>query len=235
MPSSPVRVLLALIVLALAVAVAGGGARSLLASERGHGERLRTRGDFLAPPLTPAARAAGLRFAPAFAAPDRAWVLAAIAAARPEAQQLIAQVDGLVEVGSFDGGPIAIGLTQALPGGFRVSFDLAKLDGRDVLQRDVVVLHELGHVIDFTLVPTDLGTELSARVPVNGPCTTPTEPTGSCSAPEERFADTFAKWALRGAVSQAGAGYGLVTPTSLEDWGAPLGQLAAELSLRASS
>ena len=43
---------------------------------------------------------------------------------------------------------------------------------------------------------------------------------GDCTAPQERFADTFAKWALRGAVSSAGAGYGLLTPASLETWGA---------------
>ena len=46
---------------------------------------------------------------------------------------------------------------------------------------------------------------------------------------EERFADTFAKWALNGAVSEVGAGYGIATPASIEDWGAPLGRLAFSL------
>ena len=45
----------------------------------------------------------------------------------------------------------------------------------------------------------------------------------------ERFADTFAKWALRGRFSLAGSGYGIPTPPSLEDWGRPLGRLALEL------
>ena len=50
--------------------------------------------------------------------------------------------------------------------------------------------------------------------------------------PEERFADTFAKWALRGGVSAVGAGYGVANPPSLEDWGAPLSALAVSLAAR---
>jgi hypothetical protein len=34
---------------------------------------------------------------------------------------------------------------------------------------------------------------------------------------------------LRGAVSVTGAGYSIPMPASLEDWGAPLGLLAAHL------
>ena len=44
------------------------------------------------------ARAAGLRFAAAVTPADRAWILAAVQRARPEAARLIAEVDGLVEV-----------------------------------------------------------------------------------------------------------------------------------------
>ena len=51
--------------------------------------------------------------------------------------------------------------------------------------------------------------------------------TGSCAEPAERFADTFAKWALRGGVSAVGAGYEVANPPSLEDWGAPLAALSA--------
>jgi hypothetical protein len=49
-----------------------------------------------------------------------------------------------------------------------------------------------------------------------------------CAGPQERFADTFAKWALRGKMSLVGAGYSLAAPPSLEDWGAPLARLAVE-------
>jgi hypothetical protein len=58
-----------------------------------------------------------------------------------------------------------------------------------------------------------------------------TAETGDCTAPEERFADTFAKWALRGEVSVIGSGYAVMSPTSLESWGAPLGLLAAQQSV----
>ena len=45
-------------------------------------------------------------------------------------------------------------------------------------------------------------------------------------------ADTFAKWALRGRISLAGSGYGIPAPASIEDWGRPLGLLAAQLNAR---
>jgi hypothetical protein len=79
------------------------------------------------------------------------------------------------------------------------------------------VLHELGHVVDYALVAPELGRQLDAAIPPDP------------AVVEERFADTFAKWALRGSVSIAGAGYRIPTPSSLEDWGAPLGALAATL------
>src|ERR671916_2993607 len=43
-------------------------------------------------------RAATLRFAPSVKPADRAWIMAAIASARPEAQRLIAEIDGSVEI-----------------------------------------------------------------------------------------------------------------------------------------
>jgi hypothetical protein len=48
------------------------------------------------------------------------------------------------------------------------------------------------------------------------------------AAPEELFADTFAKWALSGAMS-VGSGYGVPMPASIEGWGQPLGALAISL------
>ena len=56
--------------------------------------------------------------------------------------------------------------------------------------------------------------------------------TGACAEPAERFADTFAKWALRGGVSAVGAGYEVANPPSLEDWGAPLSALSVSLAAR---
>ena len=87
-------------------------------------------------------------------------------------------------------------------------------------------------MIDHALVPPELRDQLAASLPPIGGCVS--ERTGDCTAPEERFADTFAKWALRGAVSAAGAGYGVATPASLEDWGAPLAALAIEIEVAAA-
>ena len=175
-------------------------------------------------PIDAATARAGLTFAPGVAGGDRAWVLAAIAGARPEARRLIDAVDGLVRVETAASLPEER-IGQAAYDGrrsFVVTLDVGELDGPLVRARDNVVLHELGHVIDRALVPAELGERLDAGIPRSGPCTAPADPTGPCTAPAERFADTFAKWALRGAVSEVGAGYGVPMPPSLEGWGAPL-------------
>ncbi len=170
------------------------------------------------------ARAAGFRFDADVPPADQEWILAAVAQARPEAARLIGEVDGLVQIGAYvvDG---ALGVTSGGTGGFTVGLDLRRLNNDRVMDRDTVVLHELGHVIDFALVPADVNAALDAQVPVGGPCGSAID----CDLPEERFADTFAKWALNGAVSEVGAGYGIAMPASLEGWGAPLAALAYEL------
>ena len=176
--------------------------------------------------ISAAARAAGPAFAPGVPAADRAWVRTALAAARPEAARLIAESDGLVRFSVFSAGPEApLGVTRSHAHGFDVSLNVAQLNGLRAADRTTVVLHELGHVVDFALVPRALDASLDAGIPRGGPCGAAID----CDRPEERFADTFAKWALNGAVSAAGAGYGIAAPASLEDWGAPLAQLALSL------
>ena len=178
-------------------------------------------------------RAAGLQFAPEVEASDRAWIEAAIRSARPEAQRLIAEIDGLVEIRTDLPRGVAIGLAEMTPQRAVVRFDLRSLNYDRALDRNVVVLHELGHVIDYHLVPDELVQELDRGIPHAGACpATSVLPTGACSAVEERFADTFAKWALGGRISLAGSGYGIPAPRSIEDWGAPLGVLAARLNAR---
>jgi hypothetical protein len=193
------------------------------------------------PEVTPAIRSATLSFAPDVAPGDRAWVLGAIATARPEAQRLIAEIDGMVEVktdlnapGSAypPGSEQAIGLAEMVGGRAMVSFDVRELDGERAIDRNMVVLHELGHVVDWVLADDALVAELDAGIPAAGQCTSVSDGIGACTAVPERFADTFAKWALRGRFSLAGAGYGIPTPLSLEDWGMPLARLAAELDAR---
>jgi hypothetical protein len=185
-------------------------------------------------PVSPETKAAGLTFAPGVAPGDREWIQAALASARPEARQLIDDVDGMVTISTFDAPRArAVGLTQ--PQGrqsYQVSFNVGILDADRQIDRPQTVLHEFGHVIDFALVDPSLRNKLAAELPSTGACFT--ADTGDCTAPEERFADTFAKWALRGAVSAVGAGYSVATPASLEDWGAPLSALAIEVDVAAA-
>jgi len=212
----------------LAILVAGGIALALVPDavrERVQADGRLTTADGDTVEITGEARAAGLRFSTAVPPADRAWIEAAIARARPEAARLIAEVDGLVEVGADVGEEGVLGVTRSGPHGFTVDLALARLDNDRAPDRATVVLHELGHVIDFALVPAAVNASLDAQVPRGGPCGLAID----CDRLEERFADTFAKWALNGAVSEVGAGYGIAMPASIENWGAPLAEIALRL------
>ena len=183
--------------------------------------------------LDPQLRARTFTFDPSVAPQDRAWILAAIDKVRPEARQLIDDVDGMVTIGTVnEPGASYVGVTrQKGEDAFQVDFNIAYLDGERKADRDATVIHELGHVIDFAVMTPELRNQLAGQLPTSGACFT--AETGDCTAPEERFADTFAKWALRGAVSAVGAGYSVATPASLEDWGAPLAARAIEIDVAA--
>jgi hypothetical protein len=174
----------------------------------------------------------GLTFADDFAEPDRQWVRAAILEARPEARALIAAVVGRTRIAPNPPADPMAGRARPLGAGrYEVRLNLARLDSDRTIDRDTVTLHELAHVVDFALVPDDLRDRLAAQVPRSGTCWEGFR--GDCANAQERFADTFAKWALRGKVSIAGAGYSLAAPASLEDWGAPLARMAVELQATA--
>jgi hypothetical protein len=174
-------------------------------------------------------RSAGLTFSPEVAPTDRAWVLAAVAKARPEARRLLDEVDGIVTITTAGAYPGAMGVTMPRDGRYRVWLNIAALDGFRTRDRDVTVLHELGHVVDFALIPAATDATLDEGIPRGGACLQDGSAGGGCTPAEERIADTFAKWALGGAVSAVGAGYAIAMPASLEDWGAPLVQLARSL------
>ena len=183
---------------------------------------------------TVADRERGLTFAPDVSLADRQWILAAVAKARPEAARLIDEVDGLVRVTTFrKPGVWLLGWAQANgPKRYEIRFNVARLDGTRQIDRDTVVIHELGHIVDFALVPDDLRDRLASGVPSTGVCLDGTF--ADCAQTKEKFADTFAKWALRGAVSMVGAGYSVPSPVSLEDWGTPLSALAIQLEVDGS-
>jgi hypothetical protein len=214
MRRSPVAVLAVVALAVLAGNVAGHPAG-------GGGHRLAFNADETVR-VTPELRRGGPSFSPEVTVADRAWILAAVASARPEAQRLIGEIDGAVTFRTAgtqpaQAGAETIGLAESGPDGFRIWLNVARLDHDRSVDRPTAVLHELGHVVDYALVGPALSGQLDAAIA--------TDP----NAVEERFADTFAKWALRGEVSLAGAGYQIPTPVSLEDWGAPLGALAAAL------
>ena len=180
--------------------------------------------------LTAQGREATFTFGPEVAPLDRQAILTAVAAARPEARRLIDLVDGLVTVHVGPTGASAVGLTSAGPKGYVVTVDLARVSQR-YAQRgiDRVVLHELGHVIDFALVPDDLLARLDASVPRGWGCEA--GKLGACAAPEERFAETFAKWATGDIGADLYIGYKVPPPSvSLETWGRPLTRLAGAVS-----
>jgi hypothetical protein len=189
--------------------------------------------------ITPAIRANAANLVNV-APQDRAWIQASIASARPEARRLIDEVDGLIDFrtdlnqpgSSYPIVQQAIGLTDYSGGRAVIALDAGRLDGDRAIDRPMVVLHELGHVIDFLLVDDAMVARLDAGIPPAGACMGATPEYGSCTAVPERFADTFAKWALRGRFSLAGSGYGIPTPPSLEDWGRPLAQLAYQLDTK---
>ena len=168
--------------------------------------------------ITAAERARGLTFDAGVAPRDREWILAAVAKARPEAARLIDEVDGLVTVKTFaDPDAWALGWAQ-IKGvkRYELRLNVSRLNGSRRIDRDMVTLHELGHVIDFAILDdAACATGSRPRCPRRASAmrSWPTART-----PQERFADTFAKWALRGAVSITGAGYSLPAPASLEDW-----------------
>jgi hypothetical protein len=177
------------------------------------------------PVLPGRVRAATFRFAPGTAAADRDAVLAAIARARPEARRLIGLVDGIVDVRvGPTGQPGAIGLMQ--PGErYAVTVDLglvARAFGQRGIDRDV--LHELGHVIDFALVPDATMTALQAGIPTGYGCDQ--GHSGACANAHERFAESFAKWATGDIGVDLGEGYKVPPPgPTLDAWGAPLAAL----------
>ena len=153
--------------------------------------------------------------------------------ARPEAQRLIAEIDGLVEIRTDLPRGMAIGLAEMTPSRAVVRFDLRSLNGDRALDRNVVVLHELGHVIDYRLVPDELVQELDAQDPApararrRARCrSAPARPSRSASPTRS----PSGRWAAGSRSPAPATGYR--RPPSIEDWGAPLGLLAARLSAR---
>jgi hypothetical protein len=170
-------------------------------------------------------RAATFTFDPDVPAADRDAFLSAVAQARPEAQALIAVVDGLVDVHIGVTRPGTAGTTQQVGDRYIVSVNLGLVSrsaGQRGIDRDV--LHELGHVIDSALVGPELNAQLDGEIPRGYGCDRGTS--GSCANERERFAESFAKWATGDIGVDLYLGYKIPPPDDLASWGAPLAKLA---------
>jgi hypothetical protein len=178
--------------------------------------------------LDDATRATTFSFASETTPEQQQVFLAAIAIARREARRLIDDVDGLVTV-RFGVPHVAgaIGLTSFDGEGYEVTVDLAGVGRRHGARGvDAVILHEMGHVIDRAVVPDELMARLDAQIPSGVRCL-PGQRTGSCATVQERFADTFAKWAMDDLGVNGTVGYRILPPVPIAKWGRPLAQLGA--------
>jgi hypothetical protein len=176
--------------------------------------------------ISGAERAATFTFDPGVAAADRTAFLRAVADARPEAQRLIAAVDGLVDVHVVVTESGTVGVTESDGDRYDVSVNLglvARRYGRRGIDR--TVLHELGHVVDFALVPQELDDRLDATIPAGYGCDQ--QQMGSCASPVERFAESFAKWATGDIGVDMYLGYKVPPPDDVDAWGAPLASLGS--------
>jgi hypothetical protein len=181
-----------------------------------------------APATAPAPRvASGFTFAPSISALNRRAFETAAARVRPAAAALIGRVAGLVTVedAAAPAGALAVTVPQR-DGRYVIRLPFGAVYGQ-LGERgfDRVVDHELGHVVDFVLVPPALDRRLDAGIPPGEPCA-PGTSTGSCAPIQERFAETFAKWATGDIGIALYAGYEVPPPADLEAWGRPLAELA---------
>jgi hypothetical protein len=174
--------------------------------------------------ISGAERTATFTFASGVAPYDRQAILGAVARARPEARRLLDVVDGLVTIDVGLTPAQSVGTTASDGDRFRIVLNLgaaARASGLRGIDR--LVLHELGHLVDFALVPDDLVTRLDAEVPTRYGCDDGV--TGACANPREVFAESFAKWATGDIGVNLNLGYAIPPPGDLASWGAPLASL----------
>ena len=178
------------------------------------------------PVIKAKARSAGFTYGPSVTVADRAAIEAAIAGARPEAQRLVAIVDGLTTIDLGPGQDGGAGTATDLGDRYEVVLDLATVAPMGPRAVSRLVLHELAHVVDYALVKDELLLALDAQVPPGYVCEEGR--VGSCAPKEERFAETFAKWATGDIGVDIYLGYKVLPPNvPLDDWGVPLSGLGA--------
>jgi hypothetical protein len=207
--------------IALVLVTRGAPARLPAAGAAEAGARYSLRAGGSAPDLP---RPAPLRFGAGTAPSDQQLVLRAVAEARPEARRLVEMVAGMVTISLGGLGSGVAGEARPTDGGYDVVLDLGGVyrgGGMRGVRR--LVLHELAHVVDHALVRDALEAQLDAATPPGFGCDDGNS--GGCAAREERFAESFAKWATGDVGHDLYIGYRVPPPTSLSGWGAPLAAL----------
>ena len=206
-----------LVILCVAVAViaarATGAPLPLVAQAGADGARYESAQALPAP--------APLRFEGAVAASDQEIVRRVIAEARPGARRIVERVAGLVTITVGRPGARVAGSAGPTADGYSVVLDLGgvyRSSGMRGVRR--LVLHELAHVVDHALVPSALEAQLDAATPAGFGCDD--NVSGRCAAREERFAESFAKWATGDIGNDLYLGYRVPPPSSLSEWGRPL-------------
>jgi hypothetical protein len=185
-----------------------------------------------APPLEPPRAEAGppagtFTFDPGVSEINRRAFLAVLGHVRPEARALYERVAPVTRIVDGDTGhERALAITRAGQDGYTIVFRFGDVFAR-LGQRgfDRVVEHELAHVVDYAVLTDELRAQLDAGIPAGVPCEQGGV-TGSCAPQQERFAESFAKWASGDIGVNLYAGYAVPPPGDLEAWGAPLAALA---------
>jgi hypothetical protein len=165
-------------------------------------------------PLDPAIRQRSFSFRAGMTAARRGRVLRAVRHANRPVRRLLAQVDGMTTIRAVRRAPGIAGETGPDPAGdgYRVTITAASFRLPPRLF-ELVVLHELGHVVQSAGLDGAQSRAADLAIPRGGRCRRRGAPTGPCADPAERIADTFAKWALD-TRTMPGVGYGVPAPRS---------------------
>lgn len=170
-------------------------------------------------PMPAAVAARSFRFEPAVSAAQRRAFVAAVRADSTAAQALLGVLDGFTTIGLLPADSPYGGLaTEAGDGRFLVQILPSVLSG-PAADRDFVINHELGHVVRFAAIGGRDLEAIDALVTAGSRCvaydaaTPDAAPADGCADAEERFATTFARWALKLRVP-AGSGSDVPSPAS---------------------
>lgn len=74
-------------------------------------------------------------------------------------------------------------------------------------------------------MPDELVADLDKDIPIGENCRRDGPLVGACAPIEERFADTFSKWAMDDLGVNLASGYRILAPAPLKKWGEPLAEL----------